>query len=185
MKVIVGLGNPGRRYEGTRHNVGFDVVDLVARRHGLPWHGWRGVAETTEWRRPEERVLLAKPQTFMNLSGEAVGALLTFYKVEISDVLIVCDDVNLPVGALRARPSGSDGGNNGLKSVAAHLGTQQYARLRVGVGRGDSARDLADHVLSRYTPEEMSGMHEAVTRAADAIEMWITDGTARVMNAYN
>jgi PTH1 family peptidyl-tRNA hydrolase len=114
-----------------------------------------------------------------------VNAAMAFYKVDLADVFIVCDDVNLPVGALRARPSGSSGGNNGLKSVEAHLGTLEYARLRIGVGRGDLARDLADHVLSRFTPEEMPGMHEAVTRAADAVEMWIAEGTARVMNAYN
>ena len=126
-----------------------------------------------------------KPTTFMNLSGEAVSALTAFYKVDLADVLIVCDDVNLPVGQLRVRPSGSSGGNNGLKSVTASLGTDQFARLRIGVGRGDTARDLADHVLSRFAPEEMSGIDEAVTRAADAIEMWIVDGTARVMNAFN
>lgn len=184
VSLIVGLGNPGRRYEGTRHNVGFEVVDLVARRHALTWSPWRN-AEVADWRRPEGRVLLVKPQTFMNLSGEAVSATMAFYKVDLADVLIVCDDVNLPVGTLRARPSGSSGGNNGLKSVEAHLGTMDYARLRIGVGRGESERDLADHVLSRFTPEEMPGMHEAVTRAAEAIEMWIAEDTARVMNAYN
>ncbi len=138
-----------------------------------------------EWRRPEDRVSLVKPLTFMNLSGDAVSALIAFYKVDLADVLIVCDDVNLPVGQLRVRPSGSSGGNNGLKSVTASLGTDEFSRLRIGVGRGNPARDLADHVLSRFAPEEMSGIDEAVTRAADAIEMWIVDGTARVMNAFN
>ena len=185
MKLIAGLGNPGGRYRGTRHNVGFEVADLVARRHGLQLSPWKNVADVAEWRRPEGRVWLMKPTTFMNLSGEAVSALTAFYKVDLTDVLIVCDDVNLPVGQLRVRPSGSSGGNNGLKSVTASLGTDQFARLRIGVGRGDTARDLADHVLSRFAPEEMSGIDEAVTRAADAIEMWIVDGTARVMNAFN
>lgn len=185
MKLIAGLGNPGGRYRGTRHNVGFEVMDLVARRHGLHLSPWRDVADVAEWRRPEGRVWLMKPTTFMNLSGEAVSALIAFYKVDLADVFIVCDDVNLPVGQLRVRPSGSSGGNNGLKSVTASLGTDEFARLRIGVGRGDTERDLADHVLSRFAPEEMSGIDEAVTRAADAIEMWIVDGTARVMNAFN
>lgn len=185
MKLVVGLGNPGRRYDGTRHNVGFEVMDLVARRHGLVFAPWKDLADVAEWRRPEGRVWLMKPLTFMNLSGEAVGAHVAFYKLDLADVLIVCDDVNLPVGKLRARLSGSDGGNNGLKSVAASLGTEDYGRLRIGVGRGDTARDLADHVLSRFAPEELPGIEEAVTRAADAIEQWIVDGTARVMNAVN
>jgi PTH1 family peptidyl-tRNA hydrolase len=185
MKLIAGLGNPGGRYRGTRHNVGFEVCDLVARRHGLHFGPWRELAEVAEWRRPEDRVSLVKPLTFMNLSGEAVNALMAFYKVDLADVLIVCDDVNLPVAQLRTRPSGSSGGNNGLKSVAASLGTEEFSRLRIGVGRGNPARDLADHVLSRFAPEEMSGIDEAVTRAADAIEMWIVDGTARVMSAFN
>ncbi len=185
MKLIAGLGNPGARYRGTRHNVGFEVADLVARRHGVAYAEWRGLAEVAEWRRPEERVWLMKPLTFMNLSGEAVGALMAFYKVDLADVLIVCDDVNLPVGQLRTRPSGSSGGNNGLKSVTAHVGTDEFSRLRLGVGRGDPARDLADHVLSRFAPDEQPGIEEAVTRAADAVELWIRDGTARVMNAFN
>ncbi len=185
MKLIAGLGNPGGRYRGTRHNVGFEVVDLVARRHGLSLSPWRDVAEVAEWRRPEGRLWLMKPTTFMNLSGEAVSALVAFYKLELADVFIVCDDVNLPVGQLRVRPSGSSGGNNGLKSVAASLGTEEFARLRIGVGRGDPARDLADHVLSRFAPEEIPGCDEAVTRAADAVELWIDAGTARVMNAFN
>lgn len=185
MKLIAGLGNPGGRYRGTRHNVGFEVLDLVARRHGLHFGPWRELAELAEWRRPDGRVSLVKPLTFMNLSGDAVSALVAFYKVDLADVLIVCDDVNLPVGQLRVRPSGSSGGNNGLKSVTASLGTDEFSRLRIGVGRGNPARDLADHVLSRFAPEEMSGIDEAVTRAADAIEMWIVDGTARVMNAFN
>lgn len=183
--MVVGLGNPGRRYDGTRHNIGFAVMDLVARRHGLVFAPWKDLADVAEWRRPEGRVWLMKPLTFMNLSGEAVAAHVAFYKLDLDDVLIVCDDVNLPVGKLRARPSGSDGGNNGLKSVAASLGTEEYARLRIGVGRGDTARDLADHVLSRFAPEELPGIEEAVTRAADAIEHWIVDGTVRVMNAAN
>lgn len=185
MKLVAGLGNPGRRYDGTRHNVGFAVADVLAQRHGLRMQPWRGLADVAEWRRPEGRVWVMKPLTFMNVSGEAVSALVAFYKLALTDVLIVCDDVNLPVGQLRVRPSGSSGGNNGLKSVSASLGTDGFARLRIGVGRGDPARDLADHVLSRFAPDEIPGIDEAVTRAADAVEMWTDAGTARVMNAFN
>jgi len=121
----------------------------------------------------------------MNLSGEAVGALSRYYKVDVADVLIVCDDVNLPLGRLRARSSGSEGGHNGLRSIAQHLGTTEYARLRVGVGRGDTRRDLADHVLARFEPEERTGVNDAIARAANAVELWISDGLARVMNTFN
>jgi PTH1 family peptidyl-tRNA hydrolase len=121
----------------------------------------------------------------MNLSGEAVADLVGFYKIELTDILIVCDDVNLPVGRLRARPEGSEGGNNGLKSITASLGTNGYARLRIGAGRGDPRRDLADHVLSRFSTEELPAVQAAADRAVDAVEMWIGEGLARVMNAFN
>lgn len=185
MKLVVGLGNPGGRYRGTRHNVGFDVADRLAARHGLQWQPWKGLAETAEWRRPEGRVWLVKPATFMNLSGEAVSALMGFYKVDVADVFVVCDDVNLPVGRLRARLEGSDGGNNGLRSIAASLGSDGYSRLRIGVGRGDPQRDLADHVLSRFSPDDLPAVDAALDRAADAVEMWVDEGMARVMNRFN
>ncbi len=185
MKLVVGLGNPGARYRGTRHNVGFEVMDLLAARHGLAFGAWKTLAETAEWRRPEDRVWFVKPMTFMNLSGDAVLALAGFYKVDLADLLVVCDDVNLPEGRLRARPDGSDGGNNGLRSVTASLGTDAYARLRIGVGRGDERRDLVDHVLSRFDPDEQPIINSAVDRAADAVEVWITDGLAPVMNRFN
>lgn len=185
MKLVVGLGNPGARYRGTRHNVGFDVVDRLADRHGLRFQPWKTVAETAEWRRPEGRVWFVKPTTFMNLSGEAVSALVGFYKVELPDILVVCDDVNLPVGRLRARPEGSDGGNNGLASISASLGTEQYSRLRIGVGRGDPQRDLADHVLSRCSAEDAPVIDAALERAAEAVGVWIDEGIARVMNGFN
>jgi len=182
---VVGLGNPGSRYRGTRHNLGFEVVDRLAARHGVSASPWRHLADIAEWRRTDGVVLLAKPLTFMNLSGDAAAALKAFYRIDLDQVLIVCDDVNLPLGRLRARPSGSDGGNNGLKSISASLGTTEYSRLRIGAGRGDPRRDLADHVLSRFLPEEMGAMRTAVDRAADAVEMWSEDGIARVMNAFN
>ena len=129
--------------------------------------------------------LVVKPLTFMNVSGEAVSALARYYKVEASDLLIVCDDVNLPLGRLRVRASGTEGGHNGLRSIADALGTIDYPRLRVGVGRGDAQRDLADHVLTRFEPEETPGIEAAIARAADAVEMWIADGLAKTMNSFN
>jgi len=185
VKLVVGLGNPGARYRGTRHNVGFEVVDALARKNGLTLQPWRSLAETAEWRRPEGRVWFVKPTTFMNLSGEAVSALVGFYKVELADVLVVCDDVNLPVGRLRARPEGSDGGNNGLASIAGSLGTEGFSRLRIGVGRGDPQRDLADHVLSRFSPDDLPVISASIERAVEAVGVWIDEGIARVMNTFN
>lgn len=186
MKLIVGLGNPGREYRETRHNVGFMVADALADR-------WR-VAD--QWREKSSAllartgvgdagVLLVKPLTFMNLSGEAVAAVAGFYKVEPADVLVIVDEAALPLGRLRARRDGSAGGHNGLKSLIQHLGTQAFPRLRVGVGRGDNGRELADHVLGRFEPDERETVSAAVLRAADATEMFISDGIERVMNAFN
>jgi PTH1 family peptidyl-tRNA hydrolase len=185
VKLVVGLGNPGGRYRGTRHNVGFEVVDALVARHGLKLQPWKALAETAEWRRPEGRVWFVKPTTFMNLSGEAVAALMGFYKVELTDVFVVCDDVNLPLGRLRARPEGSDGGNNGLASIIGALGTEGFSRLRIGVGRGDPQRDLADHVLSRFSPEDLAAVTASLDRAVEAVEVWIDEGIARVMNSFN
>ncbi len=148
MKLIVGLGNPGRKYAGTRHNIGFDVVDRVAERHRLDWQSAPAEALMAKWR--VAGALVAKPLTFMNLSGHAVGDLLRFFKIDVADLLVVIDEVQLEIGRLRARPEGSAGGHNGLKSVIAQLGTEKFARLRIGVGRGDARRDLADHVLAAF-----------------------------------
>jgi len=183
MKLIAGLGNPGRKYAGTRHNVGFDVLDLLAGRQRLEWESAPAEALIAKWRAAS--VLLAKPLTFMNASGHATGELLRFFKIDIPDLLVVVDDVNLDLGRLRARPSGSAGGHNGLKSVIAALGTEEFARLRVGVGRGDARRDLADHVLSTFDPDERIGVAEAVGRAADAAELFVAEGIAPVMNRFN
>lgn len=193
MKLVVGLGNPGRRYDGTRHNVGFEIVDLLARRHGAEWEaGPRGiealVARPSRAAGPgfgRNALVLAKPLTFMNLSGQSVRGILDFHKLEAADVLVVADDVNLPLGRLRARPGGSAGGHNGFKSVAQHLGTDQFPRLRVGVGRGDHRRDLADHVLATFDPDERPVIEEAIGRAADAVEVFAREGIAVVMNRFN
>ena len=187
MKLIAGLGNPGDRYRGTRHNVGFEIVDLVARAHQLIFDASDRdrAALTARWRRADEVVLLAKPLTFMNVSGQAVRGLVEFYKIAASDLLVVCDDVNLPIGRLRARGSGSEGGHNGLRSVAECLGTEDYARLRVGVGRGDLRRDLAGHVLATFEPDEVPGIASAIARAAEAVQQWTAEGLAPMMNAFN
>ena len=132
-----------------------------------------------------EPLLLAKPLTFMNLSGQAVRALVDFHKLDVADVLIVADDVNLPLGRLRARPGGSAGGHNGFRSVAQHLGTDGFPRLRVGVGRGDNRRDLADHVLAKFDPDERPVVDDAIARAADAVEVFAREGIAAVMNRFN
>lgn len=185
MKLVVGLGNPGRKYAGTRHNVGFEVLDLLTERHRLEWEAGPVEALVAKWRSSERVVLLAKPLTFMNLSGQAVGDLLRFYKIDFGDLFVLVDDVNLELGRLRARPEGSAGGHNGLKSLIGLLGTDQFARLRVGVGRGDARRDLAGHVLAKFDPEERAIVVDTVGRAADATELFIAEGIAPVMNRFN
>jgi PTH1 family peptidyl-tRNA hydrolase len=185
MKLVAGLGNPGRRYEGTRHNVGFEVLDRLARKQGLEWESApRGVeALVARWRSAD--TVLAKPLTFMNLSGPAIVALVQFYKIGLADLFVVLDDVNIELGRLRARARGSAGGHNGLKSIAEAVGSEEYARLRIGVGRGDDRRDLADHVLAKFDAEERAIVAEAVSRSADAAELFVAEGIGPVMNRYN
>jgi PTH1 family peptidyl-tRNA hydrolase len=185
VKLVVGLGNPGRQYAGTRHNVGFDVLDALASRHRLEWDtAPRGIdALAARWR--EAGAFLAKPLTFMNLSGPAVVGLLQFYKIEPPDLLVVVDDVNLELGRLRVRARGSAGGHNGLKSIIEALATDEFARLRIGVGRGDERLDLADHVVSKFDAAERAVVVDAEARAADAVEMFVTDAIQPVMNTFN
>jgi len=185
VKLIVGLGNPGRKYEGTRHNVGFDVVDVLAKKHNAAWESApRGIEAFVARCRIQDTVL-AKPLTYMNLSGAATVGLLQFYKIEIADLLVIVDDVNLELGRLRTRSGGSAGGHNGLKSLIESLGTEEFARLRVGVGRGDARRDLADHVLTKFDRDERENVDAATGRAADAAELFVTDGIGQVMNRFN
>jgi PTH1 family peptidyl-tRNA hydrolase len=184
VKAIVGLGNPGSQYKGTRHNVGFDVVEELARRASIGFESAPAEALIAKWRRADEPVLLVKPLTFMNLSGQAVGELARYFKIEVADLIVVVDEVHLPLGKVRARKRGSAGGHNGLKSVIAHLG-DEFARLRLGVGRGGDQRNLADHVLSRFEKDEAAEVERMTTRAADAAEMFIASGIEAVMNAFN
>lgn len=184
MKVVVGLGNPGKRYEDTRHNVGFAVIDLLAKGPDVGPFVSRFDAALAERRSNAEKILLVKPQTFMNLSGQAVRQVMDFYQVPLSDLLVICDDVNLPVGQLRIRPRGSHGGHRGLQDIQRHLGTTEYARLRIGVGQPE-AGDLADYVLDRFRPTERPVIEEAIQRAAQAVEVWLHRGIAACMNEFN
>ena len=184
MKVVVGLGNPGSRYAGTRHNVGFAVLDLLAQgpRAGR-WQN-RFQAQVCELTEDTTKVLLIKPDTFMNLSGRCVRQVVDFYQLPLQDLLIVCDDVNLPLGRLRFRPRGTHGGHNGLRDIQAHLGTTEYARLRIGVGAPEGS-ELVDHVLGRFRPGEKAVIGEALETAAQAVMVWVERGTEACMNQYN
>jgi peptidyl-tRNA hydrolase, PTH1 family len=186
VKLIVGLGNPGRKYRDTRHNVGFAVADELARRGSVSFESApaEGLIARVRTLGPDGTLLL-KPLTMMNASGFAVSDVARYFRVAVGDILVVADDVNLVLGRLRARPSGSAGGHNGFRSIIEQLGTAEFARLRVGVGRGDPRRDLADHVLSGFDPDERPVVVEAIARAADAGEMFVDGGIERVMNRFN
>ena len=182
MKLIVGLGNPGDEYKATRHNVGFDVVEELSRRWDVRLKSWKAIADLAMV--GDRGVLLAAPRTFMNASGEAVGRIAAFHKIDPADVLVVVDEVQLPVGRLRIRPFGSAGGHNGLKSIIQHIG-EAFPRLRIGIGRGDPRWDLADHVLSTFGREERDVIDRAVSRAADAVETFAAEGIGATMNKFN
>ena len=185
MRIVVGLGNPGRRYQGTRHTLGFAVADEVARRGQAVFESGRGEALTARVGRGPASLLVVKPLTMMNLSGEAVAAVAGFYTVDPSAMLVSADDVNLPLGRLRLRAGGTAGGHNGLKSIIGCLGTEEFPRLRVGVGRGDPRRDLADHVLAVFDDDERDEVDRAIARAADAVETFLAEGIEAAMNRYN
>lgn len=184
MKLVVGLGNPGRKYAGTRHNVGFDVIDYLAAAPGCTPFREKFDAFVAELKEGEETVLLLKPLTFMNLSGRSVRAVIDFYKLPLSELLVVCDDFNLPLGKLRIRPKGSHGGQNGLRNIREQLGTDEYSRLRIGVGEPASG-DAVDHVLSKFKPGERKAVEDAIATAAQAALVWIRQGTAAAMNRFN
>ena len=185
MKLIVGLGNPGPKYAATRHNVGFRAIDEVARRQSLTFEGGPADALVAKVRAWQEPAWIVKPLTMMNLSGHAVADLARFYQVDPDGVLVIVDEVQLPLGRLRARRSGSAGGHNGLKSIIEQLGTNAFPRLRIGVGRGDPRRDLAGHVLAKFDRDEQDDVDAAIARAADAAEVFVNDGIEVVMNRFN
>ena len=187
MVLIVGLGNPGREYRDTRHNVGFMVVDELARRQALSFGAAPSQVPDTLVVKAfgPPQVLLAKPLTYMNRSGDAVAALVRYYGIDPAGILVVVDEVALPFGKIRARARGSAGGHNGLKSIVERLGTTEFPRLRLGVGRGDVRRNLSDHVLAGFEADERAGLEEFITRAADAAQMFAVEGIGAVMNRYN
>jgi PTH1 family peptidyl-tRNA hydrolase len=183
LKIVVGLGNPGSRYHGTRHNIGFEVVDLLAESvHGGRFQG-RFKAQVAELREGAGKVLLVKPETFMNLSGQSVRQFMDYYQVQPADLLVVCDDINLPLGKLRVRARGTHGGHNGLRDIQNHLGTTEYPRLRIGVDAPDE--NAVEHVLGRFRPSEKAVIADAVSLAAQAVGVWIREGVEACMNQYN
>ena len=185
MKAIIGLGNPGTKYAGTRHNIGFDTVTALADKYNIKLKDRKFSGLVGEGFIEGEKVMLVQPQTFMNLSGECVGLIAGFYKLEPEDVIIICDDINLDTGRLRIRAKGSAGGHNGLKSIIAHLGTEAFPRIRIGVGEKTEGWDLADYVLARFREEDEPKMREAIKNAVGAIETWISDDIGTAMNRYN
>jgi PTH1 family peptidyl-tRNA hydrolase len=184
--LIVFLGNPGPKYECTRHNAGFMTADAMAKKLGVSINKLRFKALTASAEINGEKVLLMKPQTFMNLSGEAVGEAARFYKVPPEHVIVVSDEISLPLGKLRVRPKGSAGGHNGLKSIIAHLGSDAFPRIRLGVGAPPHPDyDMADWVLSVFRNQDLEDMLSASDRAAEAVITYITDGPERAMNRFN
>lgn len=182
MKIIVGLGNPGTKYETTRHNVGFITADLLGEAFDVDIDLKGLLCYYNTFRYGGEKIVVVKPQTYMNLSGDCVGQLARYYKVENEDILVVADDLSLPVGTMRFRSKGSSGGHNGLKSIIAHLGGDDFPRLKIGIGRSD---DVIDYVLGHFGKDEWEKISEMMKLAVDAIKLWITDGDQAVMNEYN
>jgi PTH1 family peptidyl-tRNA hydrolase len=185
MKLVVGLGNPGRKYEGTRHNVGYMVLAELSRRGGSPRTRSAFQGETSEVTIGGERLLLAWPHTYMNRSGASVLAARDFYKLTNEELLIVCDDFNLPLARLRIRAAGSAGGQKGLADAIRVLGTEEVPRLRIGIGEAPPNWDAADYVLSKFTRQELPMIEEAVLRGAEAVESWALRGMQACMNEYN
>ena len=183
--LIVGLGNPGQKYEHTRHNMGFLTVDLLAEQAGVKLNKVKFKSAYNIIPFAGAKCLVMKPQTYMNLSGEAVREAVQFYKIPADHVLVIYDDVSLPVGKLRVRPTGSAGGHNGIKNIIAHLGTQEFSRIRVGVGDKPKKMDLADYVLSRFSKEDRAAMEDAFKEAAKAVEVMIKEGVDTAMNQFN
>ena len=185
MKLVVGLGNPGRKYQGTRHNIGFDALDELARQLGASARKTKFEAETAEVMIGSERILLLWPQTFMNLSGTSVGMASDFFKVAVEDLLVVCDDFHLPVETLRFRPKGSAGGQKGLADIIRRLGTEAVPRLRIGVGPLPDRWNAADFVLSKFHRSEGTAIEQTVRRAADSVAVWAEQGIEDGMNRFN
>ncbi len=184
MYVFVGLGNPGVKYESTRHNIGFEVIDHFSRVHQIPVRKIKHKALIGEGRIGGEPVVLVKPQTYMNLSGESLQSIVRFYKIPLENLVVIYDDIDLETGKIRIRQQGGSGTHNGMRSILAHLNTEGFPRIRMGVGKPTHG-DLADYVLSRFKPDEIPVMEKAIIRATDALETLIKEGLQKAMNAYN
>lgn len=183
--LVVGLGNPGAKYAGNRHNIGFRCVDRLAGAHGLVFDKKQAKAVLAQGQIGGRRVILTKPQTFVNSSGEAVAPLARFYKVEAHDVLVIYDDLDLPQGTIRIRPRGSSGGHNGLKSIVEHLGTQGFPRIRVGIGRPPGRMEPKGYVLQDFSAAELQVMDEVCERVLAALEVFVEQGVKEAMNRFN
>ena len=186
MHLIVGLGNPGADYAKTRHNAGFLLVEKLAAQWKAGWNNDRKfVARMAKVDCGGKKILLCEPQTFMNLSGEAVAAVQQFYQLPLGNILVVVDDADLPLGEIRLRPGGGSGGHHGLESVAQHLGSKAYARLRIGIGRKNEARQITGHVLGKFSADENALLEKVLERAAAQLECWLTAGLQKAMNQFN
>ena len=185
MKLVVGLGNPGRKYEETRHNIGFEILSSLSERHGKPPARAKFEGLLQECLVAGERTLLLMPQTFMNLSGRSVQLAMRFYQISEDDLLLVCDDFHLDLGVLRLRPGGSDGGQKGLADTIRQLGTNDFARLRFGIGPVPERWESADFVLGKFRSSERKLADRLILRSTEAVETWIAHGIQRAMNEYN
>ena len=187
LHLIVGLGNPGAEYAKTRHNAGFLLVEKLAEQWRANWSNERKFnARIARGESGGKRVLLCEPQTFMNLSGEAVGALVKFYQVPLLNFLVVVDDADLPLGEIRLRPGGGgSGGHHGLDSVAQHLGSREFARLRIGIGRKDGAREIINHVLGKFDADENGLLEKVLARAVGQVDCWLNAGLQKAMSQFN
>ena len=186
MFVVAGLGNPTRKYDKTRHNAGFDVIDLLSKKYNIKVKERKHRALCGTGMIEGQKVLLVKPQTFMNLSGESIGAVLNFYKVEPeTNLIVIYDDISLPPGKLRIRKKGSAGGHNGIKNIISHLGTQEFLRIKIGVGGKSQDQDLVNHVLGRLPKEERKLAKEAFEKACDAVDLMVQGETDKAMNLFN
>jgi PTH1 family peptidyl-tRNA hydrolase len=185
MKLIVGLGNPGMEYVGTRHNVGFETIDRMCEQYNIALTHQKMKGVYGQGMIAGEKVLLVKPMTYMNNSGECVGALARFYKLEPTDIIVIYDDINLAVGHLRIRKKGSAGGHNGIKSLIAHLGSEEFPRIRIGVGENVGDKDLIQHVLGHFPEEQLEAMAEAMDDAVKAAELMVAGDVQQAMNRYN
>ena len=186
MKLIVGLGNPGAEYAKTRHNAGFLLVEKLATQWKAGWNNERKfVAKLAKGSRGGKKILLCEPQTFMNLSGETVAAVKQFYQLPLENILVAVDDADLPLGEIRLRPGGGSGGHHGLDSVAQHLGSKEYARLRLGIGRQNEARQITGHVLGRFSADENVVLEKVLERAGGQLECWLKSGLQKAMSQFN